>query len=592
MIVRALFALVLILCLSWAALAQAPERRVALVIANADYIDPSVNDLPNTQRDGTKLVDTLRKAKFTIFGDKTQSNLTKAEMDKTLLAFGKQATQADWAVVYFAGHGVTIGGENFLVPTDAKLESEDDAGLAAVRLNEVMKIVRKAKKIKLVILDACRDNPFKTTPASNVTRSIGASRGLTAVRNSGDTLIMFAANEDEKAAEGDPGGNSPFAIALSEYILTPGLEVRLMAGEVRDRVKELNALAKRSISQEPTIYGTLGKGRFFFVPPMDVPVNSAFDPRQVEVSFWDSIKSSKNRLDFEAYLRQYPHGSYTVLARNRLSELNSSGLKAGSRNPVQKAGNETSIVSDQSMNKSPGESFRDCLQCPEMVVIPAGELRLKINQTSVARTAGSATIKIQKNFAVSKFEVRFSDWDTCVASGACEYMPDDGGWGRNIRPVINVSWSDAQSYVRWISDVTKRKYRLLSEAEWEYAARSSSTTLFPWGNSVGNGNANCSECGSKWDRMSTAPVGSFASNPFGLYDVSGNVAEWVEDCWSQNIYGMPLDGAPSKTGECGLRVLRGGSWFHLASAIRTNSRDRANPGVREPYIGFRVAREL
>ena len=150
--------------------------------------------------------------------------------------------------------------------------------------------------------------------------------------------------------------------------------------------------------------------------------------------------------------------------------------------------------------------------------------------------------------------------------------------GRGDRPVINVSWNDAQGYVKWLSKQTKKDYRLLTEAEWEYVARAKSTTAYWWGDEVGRGNANCNGCGSEWGGKQTAPVGSFAANPFGLYDTAGNVWEWVEDCYHGTYDGAPKDGSAWKDSADCDRVLRGGSWdIRRRGVVRSAHRIRFGP---------------
>ena len=144
---------------------------------------------------------------------------------------------------------------------------------------------------------------------------------------------------------------------------------------------------------------------------------------------------------------------------------------------------------------------------------------------------------IDSPFAVSKLEVTADEWDACVVLGGCTWPAPETGFGRGTRPVMNVSWDDAQQYVAWLSTRTGKTYRLLSEAEWEYAARAGTSTAYFWGNEIGNGNANCNGCGSQWDHRRTAPVGSFAPNAFGLHDMHGNVWEWVQDCMHEDYNG-------------------------------------------------------
>ena len=164
--------------------------------------------------------------------------------------------------------------------------------------------------------------------------------------------------------------------------------------------------------------------------------------------------------------------------------------------------------------------------------------------------------------------------------------------GRGTRPVINVSWDDAQQYVAWFSKMTGRPYRLLTEAEWEYAARAGSTTAYFWGDEIGKGNANCTGCGSQWDNRQTSPVGSFKPNAFGLYDMAGNVWQWVQDCYHDNYDGAPTDGSAWTIGDCSRRVVRGGSWYNDPQDLRSANRLWFSTDGRMPHIGFRLGRTL
>ena len=173
-----------------------------------------------------------------------------------------------------------------------------------------------------------------------------------------------------------------------------------------------------------------------------------------------------------------------------------------------------------------------------------------------------------------------------------ERVAKDRGWGRGRRPVIHVSWHDAKRYVNWLSQKTRKPYRLLSESEWEYAARAGTETAYSWGDEIGVNRANCDGCGSQWDDSKTAPVGSFGANTWGLHDMHGNVLGWVEDCWNDSYAGAPVDGSAWLRGDCDVRVLRGGSWYFDPSLIRAAVRSRNTSGVRSNLIGFRVARTL
>ena len=247
-----------------------------------------------------------------------------------------------------------------------------------------------------------------------------------------------------------------------------------------------------------------------------------------------------------------------------------------------------------------GTTGRECDACPEMVVVPAGRFRM-------GDLAGAGDnderpvhdVTIAAPFAVGRYEVTFAEWDACVAGGGCTHRPADEGWGRGTRPVITVSWADAQKYVRWLSRETGKPYRLLSEAEWEYVARAGSTTKYWWGNAADHDHANygkdecCEGAVAGADRWKyTSPVGSFAANVFGLFDTAGNVYEWVADCWHDNYQGATNDGSVWAGGDCDRHVVRGGSWNGDPRSIRSAIRVRIVTGNRYSDFGFRVARTL
>jgi formylglycine-generating enzyme required for sulfatase activity len=250
----------------------------------------------------------------------------------------------------------------------------------------------------------------------------------------------------------------------------------------------------------------------------------------------------------------------------------------------------------------PKDTFKECEHCPEMVVVPAGEF---VMGTPVSELEGATDERPQHKvtfparFAVGRFAVTFEEWDACVADGGCNgYRPSDRGWGRGRQPAVNLSWYDAKSYVQWLSARTGATYRLLSEAEREYVARAGTTTAFWWGSAIEPHQANFSsavpfadgERDAHIDR--TVPVGSFAPNPWGLYDVHGNVYEWVEDCWNATYAEAPADGSAWTAGNCGARVLRGGAWNRPPSALRAGARLFAYPERRMTRIGLRIARTL
>jgi formylglycine-generating enzyme required for sulfatase activity len=202
---------------------------------------------------------------------------------------------------------------------------------------------------------------------------------------------------------------------------------------------------------------------------------------------------------------------------------------------------------------------------------------------------------VARPIAIGRFEVTFEEWEACVADGGCSgYLPDDlGEWGRGRRPVIFVDWNDVHVYVEWLSAKTGARYRLLTEAEWEYATRAGTQSRYSWGEKIGTDNANCRGCGSRWDAKRTAPVGSFAPNQFGLHDMAGNVREWVEDCWHGGYVGAPRDGSAwTDNPDCHKRIVRGGAWGFGPESVQSAYRNWDRSDERMDTIGFRVAREL
>lgn len=260
----------------------------------------------------------------------------------------------------------------------------------------------------------------------------------------------------------------------------------------------------------------------------------------------------------------------------------------------------------------PGEVFVDFPLGPQMVVIPRGSFHMG---TSSEDPQGREDERPQHNvdfphaFAIGRFPVTFAQWDHCLNDNGVTHNPYDKGWGRLQRPVINVSWHDALAYVAWLNakvglaDSDPRRYRLPTEAEWEYACRAGTKSAFctPSG-SLGSLDATFDGRGhSKKEQPSfvatlkshtkTTPVGSNAANPWGLHDMHGNVLEWVQDCYVKGYEGAPSDGSAVQS-KCAARVLRGGCWHFSDQFSRSAARNWNAPGIRNEFCGFRVAKGL
>jgi formylglycine-generating enzyme required for sulfatase activity len=248
------------------------------------------------------------------------------------------------------------------------------------------------------------------------------------------------------------------------------------------------------------------------------------------------------------------------------------------------------------------ESFKDCPNCPEMVVAPAGSFTMGSPENEPGRKDNEGPlheVTIDRPFAVGRFPVTFAEWDACAKDGGCDgYYPSDWGTGRGDNPVVHVNWDDMKVYVKWLSDRTGKNYRLLSEAEREYVTRAGTETPFWWGSSISMEQANCNgnyayNGGTKGElRGKTVPVKSFRPNPWGLYQVHGNVWEPVEDCWHDNYNGSPADGSAWLTQDCALHVIRGGSWNDDPKFARAAARGKGNPMARVRNVGFRLARTI
>lgn len=230
---------------------------------------------------------------------------------------------------------------------------------------------------------------------------------------------------------------------------------------------------------------------------------------------------------------------------------------------------------------APGTVFRDCDACPEMVVVPAGSYAM----------GGTRKVVIAEPLAVGKTEITFAQWDLCIAEGGCKYRPDDQGWGRGDQPLMNVTWDNTREYLAWLQKKTGRDYRLLTDAEWEYAARAGTTTTYFWGDSEADicQYAAVDKGGDGCGKGKPLPAGQLRANAFGLHDTLGSMYEWVEDCWNADVAGVAADGSARTSGDCGRRVLRGGNWKFVPRNARSTERTSYLSFVRDVTVGFRVA---
>jgi len=327
---------------------------------------------------------------------------------------------------------------------------------------------------------------------------------------------------------------------------------------------------------------------------------------QYELTFWESIKNSNYPGDYEAYLKTYPNGRFAALARARLERLRASAPAAKPaetpRAPAPKPAPAPQAAAPAKPAPAPtpsygaptavraGTEIKDCPACPAVVELPAGAFNMG-SSTGDPSERPPHHVTIGQPFAIGKYEVTVDQWNACANGGGCDKISTDASAPGNA-PVRDVSWDDARKYVAWLSKTSGKSYRLPTEAEWEYAARGGTSTVYWWGDQPRKGTGNCKDCGDPWSDAAPTTVGSFSPNPYGLYDMNGSVWEWVADCWHISYKNAPTDGRAWDEPACSVRVIRGGSWREGFSYMQSSTRFKYSASVRQSQNGFRVVREL
>ncbi len=606
-------------------IAHAP-RHLALVIGNADYLD---RPLASASRDADDMSIALNALGFDVT---RRTNLDEAAMRQALDAFAARLGPDDTALVYFAGHGLQAGGDALLVPLDAREQRPATLVRDAISARDIVERITRARPdaANIVVLDMCLTDPFETTRA----------RAWTLPPR---TLVAYAAAPGDAASEDARNGRYTAALlhALgARSSVTPAAFAAAASDVARASHGAQRPWVASTLDDGFAITDTTSNMRIADATAI-VPAESASIVRtrgilpkdsneQYELTFWDSIKDSTYPSDYEAYLKAYPNGRFAALAKARIERLRAAGnaKPAASAPPAATAAPAApapapkptpapsapataaapekprpsttaapaappaAVTTKPAAKTASGGEIKDCPACPVLIPIAAGSFTMGSNNDDPAEKPPHR-VSVGRAFAIGKYEVTVEQWNACADAGACTRVAPEGeSTPPGNAPMRNVSWDDAQVYVKWLSKVGGKPYRLPTEAEWEYAARGGTQSTYWWGDQMKKGTADCKDCGDPYKPEAPTPVGSFAANPYGLYDMNGSVWEWVADCWHSSYKNAPADGRAWDDPSCSVRVIRGGSWREGAAYMQSATRFKYSSSVRQSQNGFRVARDM
>jgi formylglycine-generating enzyme required for sulfatase activity len=619
----------------------AGERRIALVVGNGDSGAIAPDNATNDARSmGAQLVSLGFEVSVLADG-------TPQQMRQALAAFRARLAGGGVGLFYFAGHGLQVGNETILVPAGIDGRSPPSLLVNGIDLSSVLAAMSapRADKTNLVILDTCLENPFHSADTEKP--------GLPLPEQ---TFIAYATARGGFAADGIGHGVYTRALlrALAQAPerdidgMIRGVE-RAVRADTGDEQKPwaVSSLDRdfrfaRYAGGDVTSPASLELADATIVALHSRGIMPKDSGEQYELTFWDSIKNSNYASDYEAYLKAYPNGRFAALAKARIERLQAAASApapnaapgaaplappaaskaqaaaappAHTVAPSQPAPEHQHAASamvatpqptpapapapvattpktpDKSAANVPaaGES-KDCATCPVMVSLPAGSFTMGSNAGDISERPPHR-VTIGAPFAIGKYDVTVEQWNACVAANACPKLSGENGPATNA-PARDLSWDEVQQYIKWLSKVTGKPYRLPTESEWEYAARGGTATTYWWGEQMRKGNSNCKGCGDPWHDERPENVGTFAANPYGLYDMGGNVWQWVSDCWHSSYKDAPADGRAWDSAGCDMRVIRGGSWREGADYMLASTRFKYSQSVRQSQNGFRVAKDL
>jgi formylglycine-generating enzyme required for sulfatase activity len=564
-----------------------PGQRRALVIANAAYAE---HPLQSPLHDASDVSATLSTLGFDVT---RRTNLNESDMRQALASFAETLGPRDIALVYFAGHGIQAGGDARLVPLDADEHRPVTLIEKGLAVHEIVDRISHGRVTgtNVVVLDMCLD-------------ALG-NAPLRQINMPAHSVVAYAAEPGAKTFEDNRNGF--FTAALMQALKNQAqFRAHFLSGELTSN--DRSAIAQYESANEN---GLRTRG----ILPKD-------SNEQYELTFWESIKDSTYPSDYEAYLKAYPNGRFAALAKARIERLHASAAKpaasASTPAPLPKPATPApaSPVAQEKPHPTPaptptpapavaaaakpaakaaaGNEIKDCPTCPALVPITPGSFSMGSNNDDPAEKPPHR-VTLAHAYAIGKTSVTVEQWNACVDAGACTRIAPDAE--SNTPPPVNspmrnVSWDDAQVYVKWLSKTGGKTYRLPTEAEWEYAARGGTQDTYWWGNQFKKGMGDCKDCGDPYSATGPTPVASFAANPYGLYDMNGSVWEWVADCWHSSFKGAPADGRAWDDPSCSVRVIRGGSWREGSAYMQSATRFKYSASVRQSQNGFRVLREM
>lgn len=495
------------------------------------------NPLPGVQRDIEAVRARLQQSNFTdvvVVMDPDKAAIERAFAE---MAARVRDNRAARVLVYYAGHGENLDGEGYLVPVDAPLPQVDGAGF-------------RARAIALPWL-------------RNQLRELPARHALVVLDNCFAGSIFSTMR-----------GTPLYPPAIGYLVAQPSRQI-VAAGTEEQTVPD------ESIFRRYFVSALAGAG--------DIDGDGYITGTEISMFLRSRVANDSRGRQTPLFARlegkDFHKGEFVLL----------SPLSADAAPLIAEDNTPPPSPAPPLAQRGGGGSFRDCTEsfCPNMVTLPRGKFVPGAPTGETGRSPldwlpGAAPVPVA-GFAISQHEITFDAWDACFRDGACTRWPDDMGWGRGGRPVINVSWQDAQQFTAWLSMKTGAHYRLPTEPEWEYAARAGMATARPWGEEIGENQANCAACGNDRNGQGTTPIGSFPANRFRLHDMLGNVWEWTDGCPQDPAPGTATASAPER--ECRERVLRGGAWSTDAKGVRSAVRSGFPAGRGSRSIGFRVVRD-